>query len=172
MLVSSGEAALDPDGWIAIAQKKSGALFGWATEGGAMIAGASPGVCAAYQTYGMQLGVLVQLSDDYDGVWFPESRSDLVSGCPNVAVAYARFVAQGKERATLERDLMRSRSEDAEAEARAIEVLVRLGAQSYLLTVAQVIRLEALAALKPVAGDQEIAPLADLLDDVMPAPTI
>lgn len=166
----TGTTAIDPNAWLDIARAKSGELLAWAAGAGALVAGADECTLACYREYGSHLGVLLQVADDLNGVWGPDGPSDLAAGGLTLPVCYALSVVQGPERIRLSGLLERAGQGDEVAEAQAREWLIDLGAQGYLLAVAQIQRQQALAALRranPVspAGEQ----LAALLDRVLPA---
>lgn len=166
----TGMADMDPDAWLEIARAKSGEFLAWAAWSGALVAGADERALACYRKYGSHLGVLLQVADDFNGVWGPGGPSDLAAGGLTLPVCYALLVVQGMERTRLSGLLERAGQGDVVAEAQAREWLTDLGAQGYLLAVAQVQRRQALAVLRranPVspAGEQ----LAALLDRVLPA---
>jgi geranylgeranyl diphosphate synthase type I len=48
---------------------KTGALLGASAELGAILAGADPSTCAAFRSYGRELGLAFQLVDDLLGIW-------------------------------------------------------------------------------------------------------
>ncbi len=140
--------ALDPDSWLAIARAKSGELFGWATWAGAYVAAAPQSTLDAYREYGSCLGVLVQVADDFNGIWHPDGVSDLAVGRVSLPVCYARMVAQGAAREDLERTLRAAPEEGPDAERAGQQMLTDLGAEEYLTVVAQAQRLRARDALE------------------------
>ncbi len=90
-----GEAEIDADAWLRIAELKSGALLAWAAWLGGMVAGLDEARCEALRAYGAALGLALQVSDDYRDIWpdppsmghKPNSGRALHS---NLAIAYAR----------------------------------------------------------------------------------
>jgi geranylgeranyl diphosphate synthase type I len=166
----SGAGSLDPDSWLDIAQAKSGVPLAWAAWAGASVAGADARTSACYHEYGYHLGVLLQLADDFNGVWSPEDTGDLIAGCLTLPVCYALQVTEGKERNRLEELLRRATlGDDGEAGAQVRQILIDLGAQSYMLVAAGVQRRLALAALQRancVSTPEQR--LAALLDRILP----
>ena len=165
-----GMASIDPEAWLEIALAKSGELLAWAAWAGALVAGADEHILACYRKYGSHLGVLLQVADDFNGVWHPEGTSDLAAGRPTLPVCYGLSVAEARERDFLQALLEQAVEGDDAAEAQARQLLVDLGAQAYLLVVGQVQRRQALEALRSAgcaspAGQQLVA----LLDRVLPA---
>ncbi|RLC88114.1 MAG: hypothetical protein DRI37_05575 [Chloroflexi bacterium] len=116
------------------------------------------------------MGVLLQVADDFNGVWHSEGISDLVAGGLTLPVCYAFSVAGAEERDHLKALLKRAAQGDNVAEVQARQLLTDLGAQAYLLVVGRVQYRQALEALRSAncmlpAGQQ----LAVLLDQVLPA---
>lgn len=166
----SGTGGADPDTWLEIARDKSGRLLGWAAWAGALVAGADESTLSSYHDYGCHLGVLLQVADDFNGVWSPDSTCDLATGHPILPVCYALHVAEGKERDRLEVLLGRAAQGDRAAEAQAQQLLIDLGAQGYTLVVAKVQHQHAVLSLRRAGcvspADQR---LVALLDRMMPA---
>ena len=165
-----GIANVDPEAWLEIALAKSGELLAWAAWAGALVAGAGEHTLACYYEYGCHLGVLLQVADDFNGVWHPEGVSDLAAGRLTLPVCYGLSVAKAEER-----DHLKALSEQAArggnaARAQARQLLTDLGAQAYLLVVGRVQHQQAMKALRSAnrvspAGQQLFA----LLDQVLPA---
>jgi geranylgeranyl pyrophosphate synthase len=170
-LVSRGRPMnIDPETWLEIAHAKSGELLGWAAWAGALVAGASEHDLACYHQFGSHLGVLLQVADDFNGIWHPEGSSDLAAGHPSLPICYAFSVTQAREREHLKSLFEQTIQGDEMAKVRLRQLLTDVGAQVYLLTVARVQHQQAAAALGnarclPSAGRQ----LTALLDQVMPA---
>lgn len=148
---------------------KAGAWFSLACRAGAMLADATDELAACYGRYGYHLGLLVQISDDLDGLWSrPGRRSDLAAGKQTLPVAYSLSVAPAGTKEQLIRALeLAARDARAEAEARAL--MGRMGASLYLAVEAQRHLQEAQMALclahpTELANDQ----LLDLLQRVVP----
>ncbi len=163
------EKGLDPDAWFEIAQAKSGDFFAWAAWAGARAANAPENVLACCRTFGKQLGILLQIADDFNDVWLSPQLSDLTVGSPSLPVVYARFVSDKAARHQLDQLLFQARSGDRKAEGEVREVLIEMGAQNFLLVAARTHYLQAVAALEQVnfAPDQHQALMA-LLDQIMP----
>ena len=146
-----GEEAITPDRWLQIAERKSGALLGWAAEAGAGVAGADEATCAAYRRYGRSLGVLLQVADDYTDLWAVAAPHDLLTGELNLSVCYSLTVAQGPAHASLQALLRAASQGDAAAAQSARSQLKALGAQAFTLAVARLHQRQALAALQPLS---------------------
>lgn len=166
----SPRACTDPDTWLEIAGAKSGGLLGWAAWAGALVAGADEGTAARYREYGHYLGVLLQVADDFNDVWRDDGNSDLARGCLTLPVCYGLHVAMDKTQLTLVDLVERAAAGDRTAETKARELLIDLGAQTYLLAVAQMQYQQAVAALRSTKGvPVRIEQLVVLLDRVLPA---
>ena len=161
---------VDPDTWLEIAQGKSGSLLGWAAWAGALIAGADECTLSSYHAYGRYLGILLQVADDFRGVWSPNGVCDLTAERPNLPVCYALHVAKEKKREHLKTLLGRAVRRERRAEAQAQQLLIDLGAQGYTLVVARIQYQLAVTALRHAGC---VAPanknLIALLDKTMPA---
>lgn len=163
----SARTAIEPDQWFAIAKAKSGEPLAWAAWAGALVAGADVSALSSFREYGLCMGLLLQVADDFNDVWSAHGDSDLRSGQTNLAVAYGRFVANEPQRTLLESLLSRSGGGDLEAQLQAEHLLIRMGAQAYLLMVAEEQRRMAMAVLQQ---NGHAAPsLVALADHVWPA---
>ena len=165
-----GRTNVDPEAWLEIALAKSGELLAWAAWAGALVAGAGGHALACYYKYGCHLGVLLQVADDFDGVWHPEGISDLAAGRLTLPVCYGLSVAKAEERDHLKALIEQAARGGNAARAQARRLLTDLGAQAYLLVVGRVQHqraVEALRSANPVspAGQRLVA----LLDQVLPA---
>ncbi|HBY97030.1 MAG TPA: hypothetical protein DEP84_24300 [Chloroflexi bacterium] len=165
-----GVLTVDPDGWLEIAGAKSGELLAWAAWAGAFMAGASEGTLSGYHKYGYTLGVLLQVADDFNGVWHPNGAGDLATGCLTLPVCYALHVATGEKRTHLVGLLAQATQGDQVAEAQARQALIELGAPVYLLAVGYVQYQQALAAILGANGRAPASQqLLVLLERVLPA---
>ena len=165
-----GITDVDPEAWLEIALAKSGELLAWAAWAGALVAGAGEHTLACYYEYGCHLGVLLQVADDFNGVWHPEGIGDLAAGRLTLPVCYGLSVAKAEERERLKALLEQAVQGDDVAEMQARQLLTDLGAQAYLLVVGRVQHRQAVEALRSAnctspAGQQLFA----LLDQVLPA---
>lgn len=167
----AGITKADPDAWLEIAGAKSGELLAWAAWAGALIAGADEHTLACYREYGYRLGVLLQVADDFNGVWCLDGTSDLAAGRPTLPVCYALLVARPKQQECLIALLKQASQGSGAAEAQARQLLTDLGAQSYLLVVGRVQYQQAVAALRNAHCISQANHLIGLLDRVLPAPS-
>ena len=166
------EARLDvtPDDYYDMIAGKTGALLAAASEIGALVAGASPAVVAAYRAYGAALGRAFQLQDDILGIWGDEAEtgksaaSDILSKKKTLPVVYALAHPRvgGRLRA------LYAGAAFAPADVPAVlRLLDEAGAHTH--TAAEVRRATAaahaaLAAARPAADPAAHACLGELLD--------
>ncbi len=144
----------DPDRWLEIAAAKSGVPIGWAVWASALVAGAQESVLASYREYATSLGVLLQIADDYNGVWYPDHVGDLMTKRPTLPVVYALSVATTSEqKSQLQALLDDARQGDIEADRRARKLLIDMGAQAFMLVLGQMWYNRAAQSLKQAGGD-------------------
>jgi competence protein ComQ len=130
--------------YFSIAGAKSGELFSLACRAGALL---GTDEVAPYSEFGYNLGVLIQICDDFEGVWNPKGRSDLAAGRRTLPIIYALTVAPPSVRDRLEQLLTKAISErEAEEETRGL--ITELGAPHYLMVEAQIHHQRAEAALR------------------------
>ncbi len=165
----SAARVLSPDEWFEIAAAKSGALLQWAVMAGALAAGAHRTVVAALGDFGRCLGILLQLSDDLTDCWQPGPEESLASVRLSLPVSYAFWVAADDDARQLHR-LLAAPPQDAAAADELGQLLNRMGAQAYLLTVAFSERTQALAALDKASSvsKQDVRLLQPMIDHVFP----
>lgn len=161
----------DLDTWLEIASAKSGEFLGWAAWAGALVADVDEHSLKYYHEYGYHLGVLLQVADDFNGVWNPDGVSDLLAGRLTLPICYAVAMTKAKERDYLRMLLERATYRDNAAITEVQQLLIDMGAQSYMLVVAHMQYQQATTALQHASS----ASLADhhqliaLLDQVFPA---
>jgi len=157
---------IDPDGWLVVARAKSGDPCAWAAWAGAMVAGGKEKALADFHNFGSHLGILLQVADDFNGIWGTKQFSDLRGEQLNLAVCYARLVAEGEQKLRLEALLKNTiRGEDtSESEIR--QLLIEMGSQAYLLAVGEEHRQQALATLQRDYRMYSI--LVNMLDQIWP----
>ncbi len=157
----------DLDTYWYIAGAKSGHCFAWACRAGALLGEGTPLQVDRCGTYGYNLGVLVQIVDDFVDLWPAAGPGDLALGRKTLPVLYALAVAPPNRRERLLRLLDQARrSPEAEAEAR--EEVIRLGGLHYLLVEAQIRRKRAQQALQAFPAGPPRDDLLTLLDGVLP----
>ncbi len=158
----------DPEAWLEIAQAKSGELVAWAGWSGALVGGADEHTQDCLCQYGFHLGVLLQVADDFDGIWGAGGASDLARGCLSLPVCCARRVLSGEARGHFDALLGQAAKGDGTAEGEAVNILIQSGAQAYLLAVARIQYGQAMSALEQAQALTTQHSLVALLDGVMP----
>ncbi len=158
-----------PDDWLEVARSKSGVIFAWASWAGALVAGASLEMQNCLWKYGLHLGILVQIADDYNGTWGSPSKSDLSAQQMSLPVSYAFFVANKYERDHLNGILREVNLCNPEALVTEQDMLTALGAQKFILAAAQTQRQEAIDAIE--CGNLYNQHLVTLLDRAFPVLT-
>jgi geranylgeranyl pyrophosphate synthase len=158
------------DDYWRMAAGKSGSFFELACRTGAMVAVDDPTVIDGYAEFGRNLGILLQICDDFSGVWKPSGRSDLVTGSRTLPLVYALSVAD-PETARHLLQLIEGAATDPPALSRAQQMLVDLGALQYVIVEAERFRRRSRAALVAQQGDSlALGWLKDLLDKMSPVP--
>lgn len=160
----------DPDIWIRTARAKSGELLGWAAWAGAMVAGLRETVASNFHEFGVHLGVLLQVADDFGDFWGRNNPKDLQSGRITLPTNYMLIVSDEAERAQIIDMVQRSRLGDQDAQEILFRTSIELGAQKYVLAVAWIERQKAYNALKLACPNGNRAQgLMALLNEVFPA---
>lgn len=159
-----------PDDWLDVARAKSGALFAWASWAGALVARASTEVQDALWEYGLHLGILVQIADDYNDIWDSPSRSDLSTQRVTLPVSYAHFVANNDERECLISMIRGTTQGQPDALSKERNLLTALGAQKFMLAAAQAQRQAAIEAINYIGlSNPANQKLVTLLNKTFPA---
>ena len=161
---------LDPDLWIKATRAKSGELLGWAAWAGAMVGGAQESVASTFREFGVHLGILLQISDDFCDFWSRDNPKDLRSGRITLPTNYMLVMSAGAERAQIIDLVQRSGLGDRDAQERLLRSSIELGAQKYALALAWIERQNAYNALKRAClnGNRALG-LTALLNEVFPA---
>ncbi|MDD5369610.1 MAG: polyprenyl synthetase family protein [Anaerolineaceae bacterium] len=161
---------LSPDEWLRIVQAKSGELFAWASWAGAVLAGANKKVQSYFWEYGMHLGILVQIADDFAGVWGPSGSEDLAAYRVTLPISYAQFVAKDEEQELLAQALQKAADGIPQSAITARDVLTGLGAQKFMLATAWIQVQKALSVSFPTSlSSTAIRQLTQLLYSTFPA---
>jgi geranylgeranyl diphosphate synthase type I len=74
------EALIEPEAYLAMVRRKTGALLCLAAELGALAGGAAPAVADGLGRYGEALGVAFQMHDDVLGIWGDTARTGKPAG--------------------------------------------------------------------------------------------
>ena len=138
-----------------ISRKKTGEIYALAARSGARLATLDPAIIEMLNEFGLQLGRLVQIGDDINGLWSRNgNRSDLACGKWTLPVAYAMAVLQPPEREQL-RERLSSAGQDQRAEADARREIIESGALLYLATETERCRLRAEMVLAQAIPQEE-----------------
>jgi competence protein ComQ len=92
--------------YFQIVASKSGEPFALACRAGAPLGTRNPERVAHYSEFGYNLGVIIQIMDDFEGIWNIRCRSDLVIGKRALPIIYAISVAPMSMRERIERLLV------------------------------------------------------------------
>jgi geranylgeranyl pyrophosphate synthase len=159
-----------PDGWLEVAQAKSGVLYAWASWAGAVVADVSEEVQTGFWEFGLHLGILIQIADDFNGIWSSFDKTDLSSLRVNLPICYAYFVADEIERDDLLKILNNVNKGNRQSISRGQDFLSDLGSQKLMLAAAQVQRYQALNTISRInLSTMERQRLSNLLDNTFPA---
>lgn len=161
---------LDPDSWIKATHAKSGELLGWAAWAGAMVAGAQESIASSYYDFGIHLGILLQIADDFGDFWGRKNPKDLQSGRITLPASYMLDVSDEVGRRQIVDMVRRSGLGDQDAQESLLRSSIELGAQKYALALAWIERQRAYNALKLACPNGNRAQrLMALLNEVFPA---
>jgi len=139
--------------YLAMIEKKTGALFDCSLRLGGLLGDEEGGVAEALGRCGRLLGVAFQVRDDMLGVWGAESEigkptaADIRRRKKSLPVVYALERAEGATAEALERAYSKPELDEADVSL-VMEVLDSLGAQAYCWQLAQKGKDDALAALE------------------------
>lgn len=159
-----------PDDWLEIARAKSGVLFAWASWAGAVVAGTSKELPTCFWEFGLHLGILVQIADDYNGIWSSPFKTDLSAYRVTLPISYADYVANHDERDTLLSFLREANQGNIELTLKGRDLISSLGAQKFILAAAQIQRCEAVEAISHNCPSNLASQrLVTLLDKTFPA---
>lgn len=169
LLASRADQVCDPEHWLSIARAKSGALLAWAAWAGALVAGAPGSALDQYYAYGEHLGVLLQIADDFAGIWQPERAGDLATKRLSLPVCYALSVVPAEQQAALRSLLSHVVGQAATEQAAVRQQLIALGAQAYMLVTARIYQRHAWAALRQIGLSHDaMQPLRELTAHLFP----
>jgi geranylgeranyl diphosphate synthase type I len=154
------------DSWR-MAEAKSGAFFGLACRAGARAAGIDEALVSHYSTYGVSLGLLVQIGDDLGDLAAVE-RGQHGHGQLALPVAYLRSVGSPAAQRALRRGLQGSGS-GLGPEPVVTDLLAESGAGLYLHAKVHQFRQRGAAALRQ--GAQPSAALEELLELLESSPS-
>lgn len=155
-----------PDEWTSIAAAKSGELMAWVTWASAWVLTEDGTIADAFADFGMNLGILLQVLDDFEGVWGKDAN-DLAQPALTLTLCYATMVADGEMQAILTRLIEQAQQGDTAAVAALRSHLEALGTREFLWAVAQHHAQAALAAVAPLSAVDPL-PLQQFLRSIFP----
>ncbi len=150
-----------------IAAAKTGNFFGWAGQAGAQIGGSNGIESAACAQFGHNLGLLLQIMDDWYDLYTQECTSDLSQGKRTLPVLYALAAAAPAQKQMLE-EMLSVIPLDATRETVVRQTILELGGVQYVLAQAEMRRQRALAALAAFSDEVTKSYLFALLDLAFP----
>jgi geranylgeranyl pyrophosphate synthase len=124
-----------PDEWMVIAEAKSGELLGWATWSSAWVVTENKAVADAFAQFGINLGILLQVVDDFEGVWGTVGK-DLIQPTLTLPLCYAMMVADSPTQLELTRLITQARQGNGDAASVLRTRLEAIGTREFLWTVA------------------------------------
>lgn len=136
----------DLDRVFQIIEAKTGTCFALATRTAARSCTDDLTLIAPSDRFGYNVGMLIQLNDELEGIRQAPGKSDITSGSCSLPITYALTVASPAERARLAKTLAQAPT-SVEAERAARAMLTSLGAEAYLMVEIQRFRRQALAVL-------------------------
>lgn len=166
-LVEMSQVHFGLDDYWQVIEAKTGAPFGWACWAGAMVGNGNTEQTASCQVYGFNLGVLIQLFDDWAGLGVYRGTSDLALHKKTLPVLYALSVLPARQRESLAVLLAEAGQYPALAEEARAEI-VRLGGLQYTLIQAEIRRQRAWKALASLPLGPVRTQLLGLLDRSFP----
>lgn len=111
---------------------KSGIFFSLGCRMGANLSEASSDQVDALAKYGYHLGALIQIANDYDGLFPSEhGKSDIITGKYTLPIVYSLHVLPDQEREAL-RSLLATDQTDPQVKKYALQTIVQSGALLYL----------------------------------------
>jgi geranylgeranyl diphosphate synthase, type I len=154
-------AARSIQAYFRIMEAKSGAFFALAAASGAKCATSDCTEIATYENFGYNVGVLIQIVDDWSDISLKHGQGDLTTGQATLAVCYAQTVASPAERTRLE-NLLACAPSSAAAEREARHLLTTLGCEIYMQAELARYRRRSLAIFDRAGGlSSAVRPLHD-----------
>ncbi|EEF21956.1 geranyl geranyl pyrophosphate synthase, putative, partial [Ricinus communis] len=135
-LTKAGDPATDEEAYFSVIESKTAVLFAAATEGAAILSGASTEDAARWRRYGLNLGNAFQLADDVlDYLGDPEKMGknigdDLAEGKPTLPLIRTLQVGTPADQILVSQAIT---DRDATAIAEIVAAVTRCGALDYTL---------------------------------------
>lgn len=150
-----------------VAAAKTGNFFSWAGQSGAWVGGSDEVESAACAQLGHNLGLLLQIMDDWYDLYTPECTSDLAQGKRTLPVLYALAAAAPAQKQMLE-EMLSVIPLDAARETFVRQTVLELGGMQYVLAQAEMRRQRAQATLTAFSDEVTKSYLFTLLDLAFP----
>lgn len=117
--------------YFQVMEAKSGSFFALAAASGTKCATSDCTEIAKYEEFGYNVGVLIQIVDDWSDIYLKHGQGDLATGQATLPVCYAQTVASPAERVRLDALLACAPTSTA-AEREARRLLTALGCEIYM----------------------------------------
>jgi geranylgeranyl diphosphate synthase type I len=117
--------------YFQVMEAKSGAFFALAAASGTKCATTDCTEIAKYEDFGYNVGIFIQIIDDWSDISLKHGQGDLATGQATLAVCYAQTVASAAERVRLDALLACAPTSTA-AEREARHLLTTLGCEIYM----------------------------------------
>ncbi len=147
-----------------IASTKSGAFFELACKAAALLSNdLCSDDCNRYATFGHNIGIMMQLMNDLEGLWELKGKKDIGQRI-TLPILFARSRLKGAERDLLNY-LLQTSAADANAATAVQEIVERVGAVEYVFLQFQIYRQRAIQSLDRCGNT---ATLLKVLDGLFP----
>lgn len=168
--LSSQDGGLSLERYWQITGSKSGHFFAQVAQGGAALGTHAVHKLKLFEKFGYNLGMLIQVADDFKDICESKGKSDLTSKRNTLPIIYGLTVDHPR-RARLER-LLSEAYNNPKAEEEARRILFEIGMPQYMIITAEMFRAKARNALKAAVkpGSPVNEGLSSLLDKVLPFP--
>jgi geranylgeranyl pyrophosphate synthase len=142
-----------------IAFGKSGNFFSLGCRIGARLGATSAEQVEAFSRYGLHLGTLIQIANDFAGL-FPNTngKSDIITGKYSLPIAYSFQVLPNQIKKVLN-ELLSTSIADPQAVQQALNIIIQSGALVYLNFEAEKHKTLAKSELEPIALNPELKDL-------------
>lgn len=147
-------ALLDLEAYRNVMAAKSGNFFLLGSWAGARCATSNEDILSQYESFGYNLGMMLQFNDDLKDFRRTGKGGDIASGHYTFPIFYALSVASPLEEKRLH-SLLKQASTDINAEIEAKSLIRVLGGEVYLLAETMRYRRRAMAALDQIGASKE-----------------
>jgi len=146
---------VDLESYRQVMAAKSGNFFLLGSWAGARLATEDETALSHYESFGYNLGMMLQLNDDLKDFRQTGSQGDIAAGQYTFPIVYALSVASPLEKKRLQ-GLLAKAETDETAEREAKTLVRQLGGEVYLLAEILRYRRRAMAALDAIGAEEEI----------------